>query len=90
MARAGADALRTLLAELRQLRDIKGMQEASPGGFTLRREAFVDIDDDSGVLSARLKKAGGSGFDRYPLGTAAERRRFADDAKLRARRLDDE
>ena len=90
MPRAGADALRTLLPEWRQLRDIKGVQETAPGALSLRREAFVVVNDEGGVLSAQLKKAGGAGFDRYPLGSAAERRRFVDDARLRARRLDDE
>lgn len=90
MARADADALRTLTSELRQLRDIKGVQEIAPGTFTCRREPFASIHDDDGILSADLKKAGGSGFDRYPLANAAERRRLVDDAKLRARRLDDD
>ena len=33
MARADADALRTLLPLLRQLREIKGVKETQPGTF---------------------------------------------------------
>ena len=36
------------------------------------------------------KKPGGSGFDRFALATAAEQRKLVDEAKLRARKLDEE
>jgi hypothetical protein len=90
MARAEADALQKLLPLLRQLREIKGVQETKPGIFYARRDAFVHFHDDGGALYADLKKPGGSGFDRYPLETAAQQRKLVDDAKLRAKRLDDE
>ena len=76
MARADAEALKTLVPLLRQLREIKGVKEKPPGTFYGRHDAF--------------KKAGGAGFDRYPLATPAEQRKLVDDAKLRARRFDDE
>ena len=90
MARADSEALKTLLPLLRQLREIKGLKEMQPGIFYARREAFVHFHDDGGVLVADLKKPGGAGFDRVPLATPAEQRKLVDEAKLRARRLDDD
>jgi hypothetical protein len=90
MARADADALKTLVPLLRQLREIKGVKEKTPGIFHGRNDAFIHFHDEGGVLFADLKKAGGAGFDRYPLATPAEQRKLLDDAKLRARRFDDE
>ena len=90
MARAEAEALQKLLPVLRQLREIKGVQETRPGIFYARRDAFIHFHDEGGALFADLKKAGGSGFDRYPLETPAQQRKLVDDAKLRAKRLDDD
>ena len=90
MARADSDALKTLLPLLRQLREIKGVKEMQPGVFHARREALVHFHSDGGVLFADLKKAGGAGFDRFALATAAEQRKLVDEAKLRAHRLDDD
>jgi hypothetical protein len=90
MARADGEALKTLLPLLRQLREIKGLKEVQPGVFHARREAFIHFHDDGGVLFADLKKPGGAGFDRFALATPAEQRKLVDEAKLRARRLDDD
>ena len=90
MARADANALQPLLPVLRQLREIKGVKETQPGTFHVRRDAFILFHVDAGVLHAELKKPGGSGFDRFALGTPAEQRKLVEEAKLRARRLDDE
>ncbi|MEO7055241.1 MAG: hypothetical protein ABI281_07470 [Caldimonas sp.] len=90
MARADALALQALLPLLRKLRDIEGLKETQPGIFQARRDAFIHFQDEGGMLHADLKKAGGSGFDRYPLATPAEQRKLVDDARLRASRLDDE
>jgi hypothetical protein len=90
MARADAEALRPLLPLLRQLREIKGLKEMQPGVFYARRDAFIHFHDEGGVVHADLKKPGGSGFDRFPLATAAERRKLVDEARLRARRFDDD
>ena len=90
MARAGAEALRTLQPLLRQLREIKGVKEMQPGVFHARRDAFIQFHDEGGVLHADLKKPGGSGFDRFPLASPADQRKLVDEAKLRARRLDDD
>ena len=90
MARADTAALQTLLPLLRQLREIRGVKETQPGTFYARRDAFIHFHDQAGVLHADLKKAGGSGFDRFPLATPAEQRKLLDEAKLRARRFDDE
>ena len=90
MARADAEAQKPLAPMLRQLREIKGVQEKNPGIFYGRREAFVHFHVEDGLLFADLKKPGGAGFDRYPLATPAEQRKLVEDAKLRARRFDDE
>ena len=90
MARAGADALRTLLPLLRELREIKGLKETQPGTFHARRDAFIHFHDEGGVLHAELKKPGGSGFDRFVLATPADQRKLVEEARLRARRFDDE
>ena len=90
MARADAEALKSLAPLLRQLREIKGVKEKNAGIFYGRNEAFIHFHDEGGVLHADLKKAGGAGFDRYPLATPAEQRKLVEDAKLRARRFDDE
>jgi hypothetical protein len=90
MARADAQALQTLLPVLRQLREIKGLQEKTPGIFYARRDAFLHFHDEAGVLFADLKKAGGTGFDRFMLATPAEQRKLVDEARLRARRLEED
>jgi hypothetical protein len=90
MARAGPDALKVLAPVLRQLREIKGVAEKTPGTFYARRDAFIHFHDEDGVLHADLKKPGGAGFDRYPLATPVEQRKLVEDAKLRARRFDDD
>jgi len=90
MARAGADALRTLLPLLRQLREIKGLKETQPGTFYARHDAFIQFHDEGGVLHADLKKPGGSGFDRFALATPADQRKLVEEARLRARRFDEE
>ena len=90
MARAGAEALQTLLPLLRQLREIKGLREEKPGIFHARREAFIHFHEEAGALHADMKKAGGAGFDRYPLDNPQNQRKLVEDAKLRARRFDDD
>ena len=90
MARADAQALQTLLPVLRQLREIKGVQEKTPGIFYARRDAFLHFHAEAGVLFADLKKAGGTGFDRFMLATPAEQRKLVDEARLRARRLEED
>ena len=68
MARADAEALKPLLPVLRQLREIKGVQETQPGMFYARRDAFIHFHDEGGVLHADLKKPGGaaSTASRWP------------------------
>ena len=90
MSRADAEALRALLPVLRQLREIKGVKETQPGVFHARRDAFIHFHDEGGVLHAELKKPGGSGFDRFALATPADHRKLVDEARLRARRLEEE
>ena len=90
MARADAESLKPLALLLRQLREIKGVKEKSAGIFYGRNEAFIHFHVQEGALFADLKKPGGGGFDRYPLATPAELRQLVVDAKLRARRDDDD
>jgi hypothetical protein len=90
MAHANEAALQALLPLLRQLRDIKGLREMKPGIFYCRGAAFVHFHDDDGKLVADLKKAGGSGFDRYAVDNPAAQRKLVDDAKRRAGRGDDD
>jgi hypothetical protein len=90
MAHASAETLQKILPLLRQLRDIKGLREMQPGTFYCRGAAFIHFHDDAGALSADLKKAGGSGFDRYPVDSPTGQRKLIDDARRRAGRGDDE
>lgn len=90
MAHADAEALRPLLPLLRQLREIKGLKEVQPGTFHARRDAFIHFHAEGGTVHADMKKPGGAGFDRFALATPAEQRKFVDEAKLRARRFDDD
>ena len=90
MAHADATALQAVLPLLRQLRDIKGLREMKPGIFYCRGAAFLHFHDDAGTLFADLKKAGGGGFDRYPLDTPPAQRKLVDDARRRAGRSDDD
>ncbi|MEP7057240.1 MAG: hypothetical protein ABI809_05655 [Caldimonas sp.] len=90
MAHADAAALQAVQPLLRQLRELKGVRELRPGAFQVRNIAFAHFHDEAGVLHADLKKPGGSGFDRFPLDTPAQQRKFIDEARLRAGRLDDE
>ncbi len=90
MAHADDTALRQLLPLLRQLREIKSLREKSPGIFHLKGSAFVHFHDEAGVLVADLKRAGGSGFDRYPVDTPAGQRKLVDDARRRVDKLEDD
>ncbi len=90
MAAVDPATLQALLPLLRQLRDIKGVREARPGVFHLRGNLFLQFQVDAGVAVAELKKAGGSGFERYSLETAVQQRRLIDDAKRRAARGDED
>jgi len=90
MAHAGEEALKRLLPLLRQLRDIKGLREMKPGIFYLKGSAFIHFHDEDGALVADLKKAGGSGFDRYPVDTPPGQRKLVDDAKRRVAKLDED
>jgi hypothetical protein len=90
MAHADAAALQAVQPVLRQLREIKGLREVKPGIFYVRGSAFAHFHDDKGVLHADLKKPGGSGFDRFAMDTPPQQRKFVDEARLRAARLDDE
>ena len=88
MAHASPEALQAVLPLLRQLRDIKTLKEKQPGIFYCRSAAFLHFHDEGGALVADLKKASGSGFDRYPLTNPLAHRKLLDETKLRALRAD--
>jgi hypothetical protein len=90
VAHADENALRHLLPLLRQLREIKTLREMKPGIFYLKGSAFLHFHDDGGTLVADLKKAGGGGFDRYPVDTSPNQRKLVDDAKRRVGRLEED
>ena len=90
MAHANEASLQRLLPLLRQLREIRGLREMKPGIFYLKGSAYLHFHDDAGALVGDLKRASGSGFDRYPLDTAPGQRKLLDDAKRRVNRHDDE
>lgn len=90
MTPAGPDALATLQETIRQLRAIPQVRERSPGLFQLLGQTFIAIHDDGGKLSAELRKASGSGLDRFPLDDSPARRKLVDEAKRRAAKLCDE
>jgi hypothetical protein len=90
MAHADEAALARLLPLLRQLREIKGLREMKPGIFYLKGSAFIHFHDENGALVAELKKAGGSGFDRYPVDAPPGQRKLVDDAKRRVARSDED
>ena len=90
MAHADEASLQRLQPLLRQLRAIAGLREMKPGIFYLKGSAFIHFHDDAGALVADLKKAGGSGFDRYAIDTPPGQRKLVDDAKRRAARSDED
>ncbi len=90
MARAGPEALAKLQETIRRLRSVPQLREKSPGVFHLLGQPFVHFDDSDGRLHADLRKVSGTGFDRYPLDSAPEQRKFVDEAKRRATRIGDE
>ena len=90
MAHADEAALQRLLPLLRQLRGVPGLREMKPGIFYMKGSAFIHFHTETGVLVADLKKAGGSGFDRYPVDTPPGQRKLVDDAKRRAGRSDED
>ncbi|HUP09434.1 MAG TPA: hypothetical protein VMU47_19900 [Caldimonas sp.] len=83
-------ALAPVQPVLRQLREIKGVREARPGVFLLRGKPFVSFRLEGGVLQAELVKSGGAGFDRLMVVEPPQQRKLVDEAKLRAKRLDEE
>lgn len=90
MAHANEVALQPLLPLLRQLRELKPLREKSPGIFYLKGSAFLHFHDAAGTLVADLKKAGGSGFDHYPVDTPTDQRKLVDDAKRRIAKLEED
>jgi len=89
MAHADDAALQPLLPLLRQLREIRGLREMKNGIFYLKGTAFLHFHVHDAALVADLKKAGGSGFDRYQVGTPPQQRKLVEDARRRVERIND-
>jgi hypothetical protein len=90
MADIDPAALQPVQAVLRQLREIKGVREARPGVFQLRGKTFLTFRLEGTALQAELLKPGGAGFDRFAVAEPQQQRKLVDEAKLRAKRLDEE
>lgn len=87
---AGPEALTKLQELIRQLRGIPQVREKSPGTFHLLGQAFVHFHETDGKLHADLRKASGTGFDRYAVDTSPEQRKLIDEARRRAAKITDE
>jgi hypothetical protein len=90
MAHADEAALKTVALLLRQLREIQGLRETKPGTYQVKGSVFIQFHDEAGALFAELRKAGGSGFDRYPVDAAPGQRKLVEDAKRRVAKLDED
>ena len=90
MAHAGPEALATLQSLIRQMRAIPQVSEKQAGIFHLVGQAFAHFHEDAGKLFGDLKKASGTGFDRHPVDTQPDQRKFIDEAKRRAAKLADD
>ena len=90
MAPAGPEALAKIQELIRQLRRIPQVREKQAGTFHLVGQAFVQFHEDEGKLIADLKKASGTGFDRYPVDASPDQRKFIDEAKRRAAKMTDD
>jgi len=81
-----------LAAVTRQFRAISTLKESQRNVFTLRGQPFAKLIAASGATPARaeLAKLSGSGTEAFALATAADQRRFLDEAKRRAGKLGDD
>ena len=85
-----AESLAALQEVLRQVRAIPQLRERDKGTFLLLGQPFATFDEQDGVPSVALRKASGTGTDRFPLADASQRRKFVDEAKRRATKIVDE
>lgn len=72
MKHASPATLAELQATLEQLRTIAGLTERKPGIFYRGSVAFLHFHEDPAGLFADAK-LGGTGFERMPVNTSAER-----------------
>ncbi len=84
------EGLATLQEVVRQVRAIPTLREREKGTYQLLGQPFVVFGEDGGRLYADLRKASGSGMERFPLDEVPDRRKFVDEAKRRAAKLSDE
>jgi hypothetical protein len=82
--------LESIQETLRQLRTIPQLREQRTGVYGLLGQTFVQFREVDGKLIAELRKASGSGTDRFPVGTAPEQRKLIDEAKRRAAKIVDD
>lgn len=85
MPTASADEMKALAGFVRQVRAIAGLREKSPAVFTLNGQPFVQFQSGPDGVVAELRagshKAGG--FERFPIATPTEQRKFLDEARRR-------
>jgi hypothetical protein len=85
-----AEGLAKLVELVRQVRAIPQLREKQKGSYDLLGQRFIDLREDGETLYADLRKASGSGTERFPLDDSPQRRKFVDEAKRRATKLVDD
>ncbi len=85
-----AESIAELQETLRQVRAIPQLRERDRSTFMLLGQPFATFDNAGGVLSVALRKASGTGTERFALADPSQRRKFVDEAKRRAAKLVDE
>ena len=74
MKHAGAQALDALEPLLEALRAFAGLRERRRGVFYLRSRAFLHFHEDPAGLFCDVRLDPSAGFERFPVGSAAERK----------------
>ena len=85
-----AEGLATLQETVRQVRAIPQLREKRRGTYELLGQPFATFGEDGGTLHVELRKASGSGTERFALDDPAQRRKFVDEARRRAAKLSDD
>lgn len=86
----GDEGMAALQEVLRQMRAIPQVRERDKGTFTLLGQPFATFTEMDGALSVALRKAAGTGTERFALDDPPQRRKFIDEAKRRAAKFVDE
>ncbi len=76
MRHATPAALETLAPLLAELRQIDGLKEPRPGGFSRGSRAFLHFHEDPTGMYADVRLDAGGDFERLRVTTAAEQARL--------------